>query len=70
MILKCFFAGIYLWFCATVSIIFYGVDRKEDDESWGWIEVTFVSTTLTSCFQRRAGGELSTSGSQNSPSKC
>merc|ERR1719278_489095 len=37
LILKSLLAGIYLWFCATVMIIFYGVDRKEDDKSWGWI---------------------------------
>ena len=42
LILKCFVTGIYLWFCATVSIVFYGVDRKENDESWGWIEVILL----------------------------
>ena len=41
LILKSLLAGIYLWFCATVMIIFYGVDRKEDDKSWGWIGVIF-----------------------------
>ena len=39
LFLKIFLAGIYLWFCATVSILFYGVDRKENDKSWGWIQV-------------------------------
>ena len=39
LILKSFMTGIYLWFCATVSVVFYGVDRKEGDQSWGWIEV-------------------------------
>ena len=39
LILKCLFSLIYLWFCATFTIVFYGVDRKEGDQSWGWIEV-------------------------------
>ena len=39
LMLKSFLAGIYLWFCAILSVAFYGVDRKEDDESWGWIQV-------------------------------
>ena len=43
LILKTFLTGIYLWFCATVSIAFYGADRKE---SWGWIEVIFMCQLL------------------------
>lgn len=42
LILKCLFSLIYLWFCATFTIVFYGVDRKEGDQSWGWIEVDWL----------------------------
>ena len=42
LILKSFLAGIYIWFCATMAIIFYGVDKKKGDKSWGWIQVILL----------------------------